>query len=273
MPNNPSNHLHHTTFDFTGSVVLVTGGANGIGRAICQGFARAGANVLCLDVNRVAGEELAGQDNGPGSIVFRQCDVGKGSECRAAIEDAVARWGGIDVICNNAGIQPKASYLPIHELTEDMWDAILDVNLKSTYFMSHYGIPHLKARGGGSIINTASVQGMASANNVSAYAASKGALISLTRQMALDYGTDNIRVLGVAPGTIDTGMPHAYEHIAAEEHAMLRVQWGARHPLNRIGQPEEIARVVMFLASDYASFMTGETVCVDGGLMAKGAWA
>jgi NAD(P)-dependent dehydrogenase (short-subunit alcohol dehydrogenase family) len=265
--------MHNTTFDFSGSVVIVTGGANGIGRAICQGFSRAGANVLCVDVNKAAGNELVAQENGPGTIVFHEGDVGKGSDCRAAVEAAVARFGGIDVICNNAGIQPKSSYLPVHELTEEMWDRILDVNLKSTYFMSHYGIPHLKARGGGSIINTASVQGMASANLVSAYAASKGGLISLTRQLALDYGTDNIRVLGVAPGTIDTGMPHAYEPLSPEEHAKQRVAWGAVHPLHRIGQPEEIAQVVMFLASDQASFMTGETVCVDGGLMAKGAWA
>jgi NAD(P)-dependent dehydrogenase (short-subunit alcohol dehydrogenase family) len=265
--------MQTTQFDFTGATVLVTGGALGIGRAICQGFARAGANVLCIDVNRAAGNVLAAEDNSPGEVVFFEGDVGKAADCRAAIEDAVARWGGIDVICNNAGIQPKNSYLPVHELTEEMWDRILDVNLKSTYFMSHYGIPHLKARGGGTIINTASVQGMASANLVSAYAASKGGLISLTRQLALDYGVDNIRVLGVAPGTIDTGMPHAYEPIDPAEHNRLRQEWGARHPLNRIGQPEEIARVVMFLASDQASFMTGETVCVDGGLMAKGAWA
>jgi NAD(P)-dependent dehydrogenase (short-subunit alcohol dehydrogenase family) len=199
--------------------------------------------------------------------------VGKAAPCRAAIEEAVARWGGLDIICNNAGIQPKSSYLPVHELPEEMWDRILDVNLKSTYLMSHYGIPHLKARGGGSIINTASVQGMASAHLVSAYAASKGGLISLTRQLALDYGPDNIRVLGVAPGTIDTGMPHAYEPIPEEEHNRMRAEWGAVHPLKRIGQPEEIAHAVMFLASDSATFMTGETVCVDGGLMAKGAWA
>jgi NAD(P)-dependent dehydrogenase (short-subunit alcohol dehydrogenase family) len=265
--------MKETKFDFTGSVVIVTGGANGIGRAICQGFARAGANVLCVDVNVEAGSELVSQDNSPGTIIFHQGDVGKASDCRAAVDAAVTHWGGIDIICNNAGIQPKSSYVPVHELPEEMWDRILDVNLKSTYLMCHYGIPYLKQRGGGTIINTASVQGMASANLVSAYAASKGGLISLTRQLALDYGVDNIRVLGVAPGTIDTGMPHAYEPLPPEEHARMRAEWGARHPLNRIGQPEEIARVVMFLASDYASFMTGETVCVDGGLMAKGAWA
>jgi NAD(P)-dependent dehydrogenase (short-subunit alcohol dehydrogenase family) len=265
--------MQHTTFDFTGSVVVVTGGANGIGRAICQGFARAGANVLCIDVNTDAGKALAASENGPGSVIFFEGDVGKAAPCRTAIEDAVARWGGLDIICNNAGIQPKSSYLPVHELTEEMWDRILDVNLKSTYLMSHYGIPHLKARGGGSIINTASVQGMASAHLVSAYAASKGGLISLTRQLALDYGPDNIRVLGVAPGTIDTGMPHAYEPIPEEEHNRMRAEWGAVHPLKRIGQPEEIAHAVMFLASDSATFMTGETICVDGGLMAKGAWA
>jgi NAD(P)-dependent dehydrogenase (short-subunit alcohol dehydrogenase family) len=265
--------MQQTNFDFSGSVVIVTGGANGIGRAICQGFARAGANVLCVDVNNAAGEELAAQDNAPGTIVFHKGDVGKASDCRAAIENAVARWGGLDVICNNAGIQPASSYVPVHELPEEMWDRILDVNLKSTYLMSHYGIPHLKARGGGSIINTASVQGMASAHNVSAYAASKGGLISLTRQLSLDYGGENIRVLGVAPGTIDTDMPRAGANYTEEEYAQRRAEWGERHALNRIGQPNEIAQVVMFLASDYASFMTGETVCVAGGLMAKGAWA
>ena len=265
--------MQQTTFDFTGSVVVVTGGALGIGRAICQGFAHAGANVMCIDVNQEAGNALSAGDNGPGAIVFFEGDVGKAADCRAAIEDAVARWGGLDVICNNAGIQPKSSYLPVHELPEEMWDRILDVNLKSTYLMSHYGIPHLKTRGGGSIINTASVQGMASAHMVSAYAASKGGLISLTRQLALDYGADNIRVLGVAPGTIDTGMPHAYEPLSEEEHNKRRAEWGKVHPLNRIGQPEEIAQAVMFLASDSASFMTGDTICVDGGLMAKGAWA
>jgi len=265
--------MQKTSFDFTGSVVIVTGGANGIGRAICQGFARAGANLLCLDVNSDAGKELAGQDNGPGVIVFRECNIAKAGECRAAVEDAVARWGGLDIICNNAGIQPTSSYLPVHELSEEMWDAILDVNLKSTYFMSHYGIPHLKERGGGTIINTASVQGMASANHVSAYAASKGGLISLTRQLALDYGVDNIRVLGVAPGTIDTGMARLYQTYTEEELAAMHEDWAKRHPIGRYGEPNEIAQVVMFLASDYASFMTGETVCVDGGLMAKGAWA
>lgn len=265
--------MQKTSYDFTGSVVIVTGGARGIGRAICQGFARAGANVLCVDVNTEAGNELAAEDNKPGSIVFQQGDVGKANDCRAAIEAAVARWGGLDVICNNAGIQPGNSYVPVHELTEEMWDRILDVNLKSTYYTCHYGIPHLKARGGGSIINTASVQGMASAHNVSAYAASKGGLISLTRQLALDYGPDNIRVLGVAPGTIDTDMPRAGATFTEEEYNKNRAMWGKNHPIGRIGQPEEIAQVVMFLASDHASFMTGETVCVDGGLMAKGAWA
>src|SRR5690606_14583982 len=115
------------------SVVVVTGGANGIGRAICQGFARSGANVLCIDVNTESGEALAAQENGPGSVVFFQGDVGKAADCRGAIEDAVARWGGLDVICNNAGIQPKSSYLPVRQLPEEMWDRILDVNLKSTY--------------------------------------------------------------------------------------------------------------------------------------------
>jgi NAD(P)-dependent dehydrogenase (short-subunit alcohol dehydrogenase family) len=261
------------SFDFSGKVVIVTGGANGIGRAICQGFAQAGANVICMDVNVAAGEELAAGNNSPGTIIFHAGDVAQAEVCRAAIEDAVARWGGLDVVCNNAGIMPRDAYLPAHELPEAMWDRIIDVNLKSAFLMTHYAIPHLKTRGKGVIVNTASVQGMASAKEVSAYAASKGGLISLTRQLALEYGADNIRVLAVAPGTIDTELPRVGETLTEAELAQRRATWGATHPIGRIGQPDEIAQVVMFLASDNASFMTGDTVCVDGGLMAKGAWA
>jgi NAD(P)-dependent dehydrogenase (short-subunit alcohol dehydrogenase family) len=258
--------------DFSGKVVIVTGGASGIGRAISRGFAQAGAHVLCADLNRSAGEAIAAESATlAGDIVFCAADVATGGGAQTVVDQAVATWGGLDILCNNVGIQPKSAYLPAHELPEEMWDRILAVNLKSAFLMTKYSIPHLRARGGGVIINTASVQGLQSALGVSAYAASKGGILSLTRQLALEYAADNIRVLAINPGTVDT--PLLLETIEGEPTADMRAAWGKPHPLGRVAQPEEIASVVLFLASDGASFMTGESVCVDGGMMAKGAWA
>ena len=260
-------------FDYSGKVVIVTGGAKGIGRALTTAFAQAGAAVLSIDVDEAAGQELATGDHAPGKVRFLAGDVSSADLCRRAVEMAVSEFGGLDVICNNAGIQPKSSYLPAHELSEEMWDRIIDVNLKAPFLLTHFAVPHLRARGGGVILNTASVQGLQSAHHVSAYAASKGGLLSLTRQLALDYAPDKIRVLAICPGTIDTNMPADSMEPGGPSLEQMRMEWGKVHPLGRIGQPEEIASVALFLASDAASFMTGEYVCVDGGLMAKGAWA
>ncbi len=260
--------------EFKDRVVIVTGGAKGIGRGICTAFAREGARVLCADVDGAAGERLADEAGElDGAIRFQHADVAQDSACRALVEAAVLAWGGVDVVCNNVGIQPTNSYLPAHELPEDLWDRILDVNLKSCFLMTRYCVPEMMKRGGGVIINTASVQGLQSMKGVSAYAASKGGILSLTRQLALDYAEDNIRVLAVNPGTIDT--PLVDEALAAMggDEQEIRKGMAEAHPMGRIGQPDEIAQVVLFLASDKASFMTGESVCVDGGIMAKGGWA
>ena len=260
--------------EFTDKVVIVTGGAKGIGRGICLAFAQAGARVLCADVDEAAGRQLpqVARDLS-GAIQFERADVAVSRDCRALVEKAVSAWGRVDVLCNNVGIQPVSSYLPAHELAEEMWDRILDVNLKSAFLMTKYCVPLMQKGGGGVIINTASVQGLQSMKGVSAYAASKGGMLSLTRQLALEYAADNIRVLAVNPGTIET--PLVVEAAEAEglDLAEAKKDWARAHPLGRIGQPEDIANVVLFLASDKASFMTGEYVCVDGGLMAQGAWA
>lgn len=261
-------------YDYSGKVVIVTGGAKGIGRGISLAFAGAGANVLAADVDVAAGEQLEKDGAGlAGELRFRAADIAKAVPCRELVETAVAYWGGVDVVCNNAGIQPPASYLPADELPEEMWDRIMDVNVKSRFLMTKYCVPEMRKRGGGVIINTASVQGLQSAYDVPAYAASKGADLSLTRQLALDFAKDNIRVLAVNPGTIDT--PLVAEAAAAKGLTVddLRADWAAAHPIGRIGTPEDIAKVMLFLASDDASFMTGSYVNVDGGMMAKGAWA
>ncbi len=261
--------------EFREKVVIVTGGAQGIGRGICEAFAREGARVLCADVNAEKGNALAEEKGAaaPGEIAFQEADVSKHEDCRGVVERAVADWGGIDVLCNNVGIQPPDSYVPAHELPIDAWDRILDVNLKSCFLMTRLCVPEFKKRGGGVIVNTASVQGLQSMKGVSAYAASKGGMLSLTRQLALEYAEDNIRILAINPGTIETPLVAEAAEAAGKSVEEMSSTWGQAHPLKRIGQPIEIGNVAVFLASEKASFMTGEYVCVDGGIMAIGAWA
>lgn len=260
--------------EYTGKTIIVTGGAKGIGRAISLTFAQAGGNVICADIDVKAGAEIMQlAQEAEGNLLFVKADVSQAAECKALVEKTVAEFGGVDVLCNNVGIQPTSSYLPAHELSEEMWDRIINVNLKSRFLMTKYCVPEMKKRGGGAIINTASVQGIQSALGVAPYAASKGGDLSLTRQLALEYAKDNIRVLAVNPGTIETPLVAEAAEAMGETVDSLRERWGAAHPLNRIGQPEEIANVVLFLASPKASFMTGSYVNVDGGMLAKGAWA
>ena len=259
--------------DIKDKAVIVTGGAKGIGRGICLAFAGEGAQVMCADVDEKAGAELADPCGElAGTIRFQHVDVSQSGACHALVEATVSAWGGVDILCNNVGIQPGSSYVPAHELPETMWDRIIDVNLKSFFLMTKACVPEMKRRNGGVIINTASVQGLQSMKGVAAYAASKGGILSLTRQLALEYAEDNIRVLAVNPGSIDTPLvAESLESIDGDKEE-LRKRIAAAHPIGRIGLPEDIAHTVLFLASDKASFMTGEYVCVDGGLMAKGAW-
>jgi NAD(P)-dependent dehydrogenase (short-subunit alcohol dehydrogenase family) len=177
----------------------------------------------------------------------------------------------VDVLCNNVGIQPPASYVPAHELADELWDSILNVNVKSYFWMVKRCIPLLKQRKGGVIINTASVQGIQSQKGAAAYAASKGAILSLTRQLALEYAEDNIRVLAIAPGTFET--PLLQEVFRGIPDSSYPQKLRQAYPMKRFGRIAELAKVVAFLASDGASFMTGECVTVDGGIMAQGGWA
>ncbi len=256
--------------DFSGKTVIVTGGAKGIGEGVTRAFAQAGANVFCADVDEAAGVRIGAESASlPGSITYVNTDVAAAANCEALVSQAAAS-GRVDVLVNNVGIQPVDSYLPVHEFPEETWDRILDVNLKSGFLMSKYAIPVMLKQGSGVIVNIASVQGRQSMKGVPAYAASKGGMISLTQQLAMDYSEHNIRVLAVNPGTIETHL--ALESVNHDVEA-LRSAAAADHPIGRIGQPEEIAAVVLFLSSDEASFMTGEYVNVDGGMMAKGSWA
>ncbi|MDE0221457.1 MAG: glucose 1-dehydrogenase [Spirochaetaceae bacterium] len=266
--------MQDASLTLEGKSFVVTGGALGIGGAISDAAAAAGARVLVVD--RDAGAGAARVDRitaAGGTAVFLQADLATHAGCRAAVAQAVAAFGTVDVLCNNVGIQPPASYQTAEDTTEEMWDQIMAVNVKSYFLTAKYAIPHMRSRGGGAIINIASVQGLQSAPLVPAYAASKGAALSLTRQMAIDYARENIRVLAVCPGSIDTPLLRAAVAMEGGDLEQSVHDVGLGHPLGRTGQPEEIASVVVFLAGSGASFMTGEYVCVDGGYNALGAWA
>lgn len=265
---------------FSGKSVIITGGALGIGRATAIAFAREGAAVTIADVNAAAGqatvadcERAAASANSGGQARLVVADVSAAVACRDVVAEAVAAYGGVDVLFNNVGIQPRDSYRTVEETSEEQWDSILGVNLKSHFLMAKYTIPELRRRGGGVIVNTASVQGLQSMRGVPAYAASKGGILSLTRQMAVEYAAEGIRILAICPGSIDTEMVRISARAEPDGEAAALVRYGQSHPIGRIGTGEEVANVVLFLASPQASFMTGEYVCVDGGLMALGAWA
>ena len=260
--------------DFDGKVVIVTGGALGMGGDTAVEFARNGASVVIADLNTEAGDRRESDIRAEGGRAhFVVSDVALADDARRVVDGAVAEFGGVDILFNNVGIQPVDSYKNIEDTPESIWDRILDVNLKSYFLMAKYAIPEIRKRGGGVIINNASVQGLQSQYLVPAYAASKGGVLSFTRQMALDYAPENIRVLAICPGTIDTDMVRT---VAAAEGGDIEVtldRYGAGHPVGRIGTGQDIANLVMFLASDKSSFMTGTHVVIDGGYMALGAWA
>ncbi len=259
---------------FDDKVVIVTGGALGIGRATAIEFATEGASVVIADVNEEAGRAVEAELNSLGSGgLLVVADLARIEECRRVVEESVEAFGGVDILFNNVGVQSPDSYKNVEDTPEDMWDLILNVNLKSYFLMSKFAIPEMRKRGGGAIINTASVQGLQSQKLVPAYAASKGGVLSLTRQMALDYAQENIRVLAVCPGTIDTEMVRNSARMEEGDPDEIIAGWGKGHPIGRVGLGVDIANVVLFLASDKASFMTGEYINVDGGYMALGAWA
>jgi meso-butanediol dehydrogenase/(S,S)-butanediol dehydrogenase/diacetyl reductase len=253
--------------EFAGKVALVTG-TTGIGRAIAMRFAAGGAHVVACGIETAGNEELA-RDAAKLSLTLRveRCDVTNFDHVLSVITKAVSQFGGLDIIVNAAAIHPFGTVLETDLAT---WNRCMMVNVGSIYLLAHLGIPEIKKRGGGSIINLASVQGYACQRGVAAYAASKGAIHSLTRALSLDHAADNIRVNSISPGSIRTPMlARSASHFAPElptEDVFAR--FGAAHPLRRIGTPEEVAELAAFLASDKAGFCTGADYLVDGGLLA-----
>lgn len=254
-------------------VALVTGGAKGIGRGISLALARMPDVVMVISVDKdvTAGERLVAEGP-PGKIANVCADLGLAEECQRSVAEAVAQTGRLDLLVNNVGIQTAETSRPVHELPDDMWHRLMDVNLSSYFRMSKWALPHMMTSlggRGGAIINIASAQGHQSQQSIPAYAASKGAILSLTRQMALDYAQEAIRVMCVCPGTVRTPLADA---VLADHGTTYDDCMHDNLVLGGVGDPGNIADVVTFLAGPGAAFMTGEFVNVDGGIMAKGSW-
>ncbi len=249
------------THSLQGKTALVIGGTAGIGRATVLAFAAVGANVFIVGLGSAEGRavEAEAREQGGVEALFMEADVTRAIEMEAVMNRAVERFGRIHAAVNNAGIEGK--YGPVHELSEELFDHIIAVNLKGIWLGLKYQIPHMLAHGGGAIVNTSSSAGVTGIKNVAAYTASKHGVVGLTKATALEVAEAKIRVNAVAPGPTNTGLLHRMigGHV---DPAVI----AAAVPMGRISEPEETARAIVWLCSDEASFITGHTLVVDGGL-------
>lgn len=250
---------------FQGKVAVVTGAATGIGAASAVAFAEDGAAVVLTDVNEAALRKRVEEiEASGGRCIAVVADVAQAADAERAAREAVAAFGGIDYLVASAGIQ---TYGTVVDTDEDTWDRTLAVNAKGVYLAAKYCVPEMVKRGGGAIVTVASVQGLFSQPNVAAYAASKGAVIAMTRTMAIDHAGDNIRANSLCPGSIDTPLLRfAADTYRPDNPESAIKEWGELHTLGRVGQPEEMAKTALFLCSDDASFITGASIVADGGL-------
>ena len=250
---------------FDGKVAVVTGGASGIGRATAELLAARGANVAVLDVDEFAGREMVSQiEGGESRFLFLRANVAQAEEVEQAVSKVVDRWKRLDILVASAGIQRYGTALTA---TDSIGDEVMGINLNGAWYAARACIRCMQ-RTGGSIVNVASAQSLASQNNVCAYAVSKHGLIGLTRSMAIDFAPDRIRVNAVCPGTVDTPMLSWAASLDADPPAVFRA-CAEMHLLGRIAKPGEIAEVIAFLAHDRASFVTGAVWTADGGLLTR----
>ena len=254
--------------EFSGKVAIVAGGARGIGRAAARKLAAEDASVvICSDREDQVEGALADLRGEGLEVSGTRADVTSSDDMKRLVDFATGTYGGVDVLVNSAGVQ---RYGTVVETEEEVWDEVMDVNLKGIYLASRYAIPEMKKRGGGAIVNLSSVQAFASQRGVAAYTASKGGINALTRAMALDHAEENIRVNAVCPASVDTPMLRWSADLFKGEKSVEDVleDWGRMHPVGRVARSEEVAEVIAFLASERASFVTGGDYKVDGGMLA-----
>ena len=245
--------------DFSGKVAIVTGAAHGIGRATAQLLAGDGAQVVVADINDSGGAQVVEEiEQAGGKAIYIHTDVGEHAAIRNCVEQTVAQLGRLDYIVNNAYWSARGN---VEEMTEEGWDRSMDIMLKAIFLFGKYGFPIMRSQGGGAMVNLASVHGLAADRKYGVYDAAKAAVINLTRAMALDYGPDGIRVNSVCPGWIITN-----DHPIDEKH--LR-RAASIYAVGRTGVPDDIAKVIRFLLSDDAGFVTGHALVADGGLTAQ----
>lgn len=251
-----------------GKVAIVTGGALGIGRACAIRMAEEGASIALFDVLDKEGEALAAELLGRGfASRYWHVDVSSEAQVQGATDEAAAHFGRLDVLVNNAGI--AGANKPTHEITEAEWDQVQAVNVKGVFFGLKHAIAHLRRAGGGSIINLSSIYGLVGAADVPPYHASKGAVRLMSKTDALIYAPDRIRVNSIHPGFIWTPMVEGFLDAQGSEADTGRQALGALHPLGHVGEPDDIAMGVVYLASDEAKFVTGTELVIDGGYTAR----
>ena len=251
---------------FDGKVAIITGGTSGIGLATAELLSAEGARVVLMARNPTRGGEAVERiTSADRQVIFVQGDVSLAADCLRCVTTAVETYGQLDILFNNAGVIYVNRSLV--DTTEEEWDATLNSNLKGIFWMSKYAIPHI-AKNGGVIINNASIFGLVGGSGVAAYCAAKGGVINLTKAMAIDHASQNIRVNCICPGSVDTPLLEKEMNDLGGVETQLP-KFASRHPMNRIASPEEIARAVAYLASGDASFITGVALPVDGG---RAAW-
>jgi NAD(P)-dependent dehydrogenase (short-subunit alcohol dehydrogenase family) len=250
--------------ELDGKVAIVTGGSSGIGHAISVLFAKENAKVVIADI-KPAEETMAIIRACGGRAEFVKTDVRDSSQVQHLVDETLRLFGTVSIVCNNAGVELVKL---LTDTSEDDWNRVIDINLKGPFLVAKHVLPHMIRRKRGAIINTASQLGIVGAENFTAYCASKGGLILLTKAMALEYAHHGIRVNCICPGAVETPMLEREVNLDKRPNE-AKMRFISKHPLGRLGSAEEIANAALFLASDKASFVTGEALVVDGGYVAQ----